>query len=242
MNEISGARVVENREVARGTRWLVVEAEDGLPAPFSPGHIVALFVPQLNGRWERHPYTASWSEGDRLGILYRVIPGGRSTPTLAAMVPGETVRLAGRFGEPVSRLVGDAPAVIGVSTGTGIGPLWGFAADGRAVTLVAGFREAIDIPFAAELEALPSVRWVPTLTRPTPGWTGRVGRVSSSLASVAIPDAHWHLVGNGAMVADVRGGLLAAGVRPERITAEVYFNKGVAADPAVVAEIARSFG
>ena len=49
---------------------------------------------------------------------------------------------------------------------------------------------------------------------------------------------HFHLVGNGQVVVDVREGLLAAGVAEERITTEKYFNGKATADEDVVAFIA----
>ncbi|MDP2310865.1 MAG: FAD-dependent oxidoreductase [Pseudomonadota bacterium] len=260
--EIVGARIVEQREVARATWWLVVEIDapeaPEVPEGFGPGHVVALYVPDPEGKWIRHPYTVSWSEGRRLAFLYRVIRGGRTTPFMSLMGAGETVRLGGRFGLPISALVpDDAPAVVCVSTGSGIGPLHGYAREalaaahgtpgaGRPITLLAGFREAVDIPQGPALDALaashPRFTWHPTLTRPAPGWTGRAGRVSAHLGSVATADAHWHLVGNGAMVIDVRAGLLGAGVAPERITTETYFNRGTSPDPRVVEAIVAGIG
>ena len=99
MNEIAGAQIVENREVARGTSWLVIEAEDELPDVYGPGNIVLVYVPDPTGKWVRHPYTVTHAEGRRLGILYRIVPGGRTSPFMAMMRPGETLRIGGRFGE-----------------------------------------------------------------------------------------------------------------------------------------------
>ncbi|MFN7142634.1 MAG: ferredoxin--NADP reductase [Myxococcota bacterium] len=249
MKEIAGARIVENREVARGTRWMVFEAEDELPDVYAPGHIVALYVPDPAGRWVRHPYSVSWADGPRIGVLYRVIPHGRTSPFMAMMQPGETLRLGGSFGEPVARLVGDAPALVGVCTGTGLGPLRGFAlrhAGERPTTLLAGFRERVDVPFAEEMAGLAAAHrtfsWRPTLSRPDAAWDGLRGRVTAHLGAVAVPGAHWHVVGNGAMVADVRAGLLAAGVAPARVTTETYFDGSASPDPTVVARIAAALG
>lgn len=252
MKEIAGARVVESREVARATWWLLLEPEDGLPEPHAPGDVVAVYVADLSGRWIRHPYTVCFADATRIGLVVRVIRHGRISPALAALQPGDTLRLGGRFGEPIARLVGDAPAVVGLSTGTGVGPLLGWArtAD-RPNVLLTGFREAVDIPFADALGALPNTTWLPTLTKPGAGWTGLVGRVPAHVgaavaslraAGVDPRRAHWHLVGNGAMVTDVRHGLLSAGLEPVRVTTEIYHNRGTAADPAVAAAVAAALG
>jgi ferredoxin-NADP reductase len=252
VREIAGARVVESREVARATWWLLLEADEDLPEPHAPGDVVAVYVADLSGRWVRHPYTVCFADATRIGLLVRVIRHGRISPALAALHPGDTLRLGGRFGEPIARLVGDAPALVGISTGTGVGPLagWARAAD-RPAVLLAGFREAVDIPFAEELGALPNISWLPTLSRPGAGWTGRAGRVGAHIdaavaalraAGVEPRRAHWHLVGNGAMVTDVRHGLFSAGLDHGRVTTETYHNRGTAADAAVAAAVARALG
>lgn len=257
MRQIVGARIVEHREVARATRWLVVEteaeAESEGPAveagdATGPGHVVVLYVPDPEGKWIRHPYTVSWSEGRRLAFLYRVIRGGRTTPCMSLMGKGETLRLGGRFGLPISALIPAAsPAVVCVSTGSGVGPIHGYVREAllggaggvrRPIVLLAGFREAADIAQGLALDALaerhPDFTWHPTLTRPAPAWAGRVGRVTAHIGSVSVAGAYWHLVGNGAMVTDVRAGLLGAGVALSRISTETYFNRGTSPDLAVV--------
>jgi NAD(P)H-flavin reductase len=190
----------------------------------------------------------SWADSRRLGILYRIVKDGRTSARMATMQPGETIRIGGRYGEAVRALVADAPAFVGISTGSGIGPLHGFASRAlsagfdRPITLLAGFREAEDLAHGAELDALaaahPNLRWLPVLSRPAPGWTGLTGRVSDHVARVISPDAHWHLVGNGTMIADLRAGLTAGGIRPERLTVETYFAKASTPDPAVVERVA----
>jgi NAD(P)H-flavin reductase len=248
MNEIQGARVVENREVARGTRWLVFESEGEPAEAYGPGNVLAFYVADLDGKWIRHPYTVSWAEGRRVGLLYRVILAGRATRVMAELRPGEVVRFGGRYGEPIRTIVTpDARAVIGVSTGTGIGPLRGFVREAlatgydRPITLYTGFRTVADIPYADELRALEApgrFAWVPSLTEPSPGWTGLTGRVTTTVPARVDRDAHFHLVGNGAMVAELRAGLLAGGIPAHRVTQEVYFNRVPSPDRATVERIA----
>ena len=61
-------------------------------------------------------------------IVYRVIPSGRKTPFMEQLAAGDTVRFGGRFGVPVDEgIAPECDRVVGVATGTGIGPLVGFA-------------------------------------------------------------------------------------------------------------------
>jgi NAD(P)H-flavin reductase len=244
--------VAGNRTVGRGARLLELDLADHLPFPFEPGHVVVLRLGPV-----KHPYTLSWTDPDRrrVGLVFRVIPGGRLTPQLAELAPGAPVECSGLHHGPVrAEIAPAAKAVVGLSTGSGIGPLWGFASQAlargfdRPITLVAGFREAEDICLAPELDALqarhPGFRWFPTLTRPGPGWAGQRGRVGESApALVGDPRAcHFHLVGNGAMLAELREALAACGVPGAQVSSEVFFNFNAQADPGAVQAIAARFG
>ena len=245
------ATVIGNRMVGRGCRLLQLELADALPFPFEPGHVGVL---RLAGH--RHPYTLSQVDpaARRLGILFRVIPGGRLTPTLEQLAPGAQLEFSGLHHTPIlDGLAPEAQTVVGLATGSGIGPLWGFAervlAQGfaRPILLFAGFREAEDICLAPELDALqsrhPGFRWQPTLSRPAEVWTGLRGRLGESVPPLlpAPRACHFHLVGNGAMLAEFKAALAAVGVPEAQVTSEVFFNYNAKADPAVVGEIAGRF-
>ena len=245
------ATVTGNREAGCGCRLLELELRDALPFPYQPGHVAV-----LRHQGQRHPYTVSRSdpEARTVVLLFRVIPGGRLTPFLESLRVGVQVEFSGLHHVPV--LAGIAPearAVVGLSTGSGIGPLWGFAEQalalgfGRPITLFAGFREAEDICLTPELDALqarhPEFRWRPTLTRPPAGWTGLRGRVGESAPPLS-PDPcarHYHLVGNGAMLAEMKAALEAVGVPPEQVTTEVFFNFNAKAEEETVRAIAGRF-
>lgn len=246
------ATVTDNREVGRGFHLLHLEVADALPFPFEPGHVVV-----LRHEGHRHPYTLSRTDpaARRVGLLFRVVQGGRLTPSLGTAAPGTVVEISGLHHEPIADMIApEARALVGLSTGSGIGPLWGFAerslAAGfdRPITLVAGYREEEDICLAPELDALqaahPGFAWHPTLTQPGPGWTGLRGRVGASAAAlVRDPRAcHFHLVGNGAMLAEVKAALALCGVPAPQVTSEVFFNFKAEADPGAVEDLARRFG
>jgi len=245
------AEVSGNREVGRGCRLLTLRVPDALPFPFEPGHVVV-----LRHGGHRHPYTVSLADPARreLGFLFRVIPGGRLTPQLEVALPGVKLELSGLHHEPIRTLLApEARAVVGLATGSGLGPLWGFAAGAlasgfqRPITLFAGFREAADICLAPELDALqarhPGFHWRPTLTAPAPDWTGDRGQVGES-APPQIQDplgCHYHLVGNGAMLAELKRALALIGVPDAQVTSEVFFNYNAKATEEVARAIAGRF-
>jgi ferredoxin-NADP reductase len=245
------ASVVANRQAGRGCRLLQLELPDALPFPFEPGHVAV-----LRHAGQRHPYTLSQVDPGRrrVGILFRVIPGGRLTPFLEPLGAGARLEFSGLHHAPILEAIApEAEAVVGLATGSGIGPLWGFAervlAQGfrRPISLFAGFREAEDICLGPELDALqaryPAFGWQPTLTRPAADWPGLRGRLGQSAPPlIRAPRAcHFHLVGNGAMLAEMKAALARVGVPQAQVSWEGFFNHNAQADPEAIAAIAARF-
>lgn len=221
--------------------WIALEAADDLPAAFEPGHVLGLGLKQGDDSLMRHAYTVSRGLPSirRFEHLYRIVSGGRMTSHLARLTENDTVYFHGPFHTPIQHEIrGDAERIFLISTGVGIGPLFGYAqkslaeGEARPMTLYAGFREEAHTCLANELAALaqshPNFAWHFTLTRPSATWKGLRGRVTESVpAQIDIKEletAHFHLVGNGDMVRLVENALRRAGVSPARISIETYFN------------------
>ncbi|MGH7441591.1 MAG: ferredoxin--NADP reductase, partial [bacterium] len=146
-----------------------------------------------------------------------------------------------------------ADGIVLVSTGTGIGPLYGFSQDALArdpklpITLLAGFREPQDSCLRGELERLgaghPNFQWRFSLSEPDATWAGLRGRVTETLPDLLGPvgKLHFHLVGNGNMVVELYEALMLAGLRDERVTSEIYFNYPENLDRAKLEALAARF-
>ena len=232
------AFVLENKALGRGNRWLKLQFKPGENLDHEPGSVVGLSIRHGQGLL-RHAYTVSRADpaARTLEFLYRVIPDGRMTPHLAQAGPGAEVLLSGRGGHPIrGEVATDPEGIVLVSTGTGIGPLYGYSQRALAagltlpLRLFAGFREEADACLQDELAALaaahPNFSWQFSLSRPGPDWKGLRGRVSESMPALLGPvrNLHFHLVGNGTMVVELYHALLAVGLKDERVTSEVYFN------------------
>lgn len=246
------ASIVENRLLSRGTYWMGVQLEDDLPFPFKAGNVVSLHL-QVAGKRYRHPYSvcAADEESRELGFLFRVVQGGTMSPVLAQFGAGNPIAVSGCFGTPVQQLVHpNATSLVGVSTGSGIGPLAGFAREAlvdpawtRPIVLLTGFRSEVDVPLVDQLCAMEEderFRWFPSLSKPETDWDGLTGRVSQTLPELfeVLAGAHVHLVGNGKMISEMRMGLLKAGHPGEFITSEAYFGKHEGPAEAVIEELA----
>jgi NAD(P)H-flavin reductase len=244
--------VVSNREFARGSRWITLRAEDAHPLPYEPGNVLALRLDDL-----KHAYTVTWGdpEARTFSIIYRVIPTGRMTPRLAATGPGQVVRFSGVHHNPIRHEVNAAArAVVGLATGTGVGPLFGYfrfvlekGLERRPLSLYVGYREDADIGPREELDALAAAHanfsWSPTLSQPGPGWKGLRGRLTESVPPlIARPrETHFHLVGNGAMLVEMEAALSQVGVPADFVSDEYYFNWDASADEETVRRIAARF-
>jgi CDP-4-dehydro-6-deoxyglucose reductase len=120
-----------------------------------------------------------------------------------------------------------------IATGTGIAPFRALAQahihpGSPRVTLLFGARVEASLLYHSELQALarrcPAFAYWPTLTRPEPSWTGRVGRVQAHLdeAIAGRGDLDFYLCGLKQMVDDVRLILKGKGVDRKRMFYEKY--------------------
>ena len=234
------ARVIENRPVANGSMWITLEAVDDGPAAFQPGHVLGLGLKHDQG-YMRHAYTVSRGKPHtrRFEHLYRVIPGGRMTPSLARLSVGDSMSFHGPFHIPIQQEVRAAAGrIVLIATGTGVGPLFGYAekalfeGETRPMTLYTGFHVEADMCLIAELESLAqrhsNFAWHFTVTHPSKEWRGLTGRVTECVPTridiSELQTYHFHLVGNGEMVHLMRMALHRAGASPERVSIETYFN------------------
>jgi NAD(P)H-flavin reductase len=189
----------------------------------------------------RHAYTVSRGDSTarRFEHLYRIVSGGRMTSHLARLSVDDAVFFHGPFHTPIQQEIqSSAERIVLISTGAGIGPLFGYAektlseGEVRPMTLYAGFREESHTCLIAELEALshryPNFAWQFTLTQPSKNWRGLTGRVTECVPELIdgrkLYTYHFHLVGNGEMVHLMRKALHRAGISPGRVSIETYFN------------------
>lgn len=232
-----------------------LELRTDIEIDYKPGHVLGLQLPDTGGdKPLGGPYTVTRRHEDGMGfdVIYRVVEGGRKTPTMQQLGPGASVNFGGKFATPVEEgLNAGCISVIGVSTGAGVGPLLGFAEEsltregGPKIELYTGYREAADVACAAELDALAAAhpaqfRWCACISAEDVG-DHLKGRVTEALPPVLgardLQGHHFHLVGNGQMVKEMRAGLEAAGVEEGWITTETYFNGKAEPNPEVVQRI-----
>lgn len=225
------ARLIAAEQIAPRVRHFVFEAENG-PLAYQPGQFVS-FTQKVNGAEITRAYSIASAPGagNRFEICLNLVEDGQLSPYLFAMRPGDRIAMTPPLGTFVLR---NPPRdSILIATGTGIAPFRAYLQAylpkrKPGFTLLFGARYEEDLLYRKEFEALAAAyshfRFWPTLTRPGPGWRGRVGRVQSHLEEAAggRTDLDFYLCGLKAMVDDVRAILKGMGFDRRQIRTEKY--------------------
>src|SRR5262245_147899 len=210
---------------------------------FRAGQFVSLALPappdEGVGGVPRRSYSiaSQVSAGDILRFIIRVIPQGKASDYLMALPIGTAVNMTGPHGffvlDPVH--AGD---IVFAATGTGIAavmPMLGELADRppaerRRVIVFWGLRQQSDIFARDEIDALGAAAGAELaihLSAPGPDWTGGRGRITSALLE-RLPQMvapTFYLVGNGAMITELKRELISRGVnRKTQIRTEAFFD------------------
>jgi len=237
-------RVTSTGIIANDTLRIAFEPRTEPMFDFVPGQYLSLVLEADEDRGlrrELRPYSL-WSHPDEGGpavTIVRLIEGGRASSLLRSLTPGDSVDFVAPLGSFYLRRPLH-PHLHFVATGTGLVPLRSMLLEmaacgeleGRQTTLWFGVRHEQDLFAMDELRDLesrfPDFRFVPTLSRPGPDWTGARGRVTDHLREAELPieSMQAYLCGNGAMIDEVVAIFEALGLHRQtrRIIYEKYFD------------------
>lgn len=232
VNQVMRAVLVSTRPLSADVRHFTFAIPEVESFSFEPGQFVSLFT-TLQDQVVTRAYSACGvPDGNRFEIALNLVEGGRFSPHLFQMKPGDSVDVKGPFGTFVwKRPVGDA---ILVATGTGITPFRGMLRSELArnhqskISLIFGVRRAENILFRDEFEQMAAnyqnFEFIPTLSRADESWTGARGYVQSHVMSRIGErrDVSVYMCGMKAMVDDLRGQLKELGFDRKQIIYEKY--------------------
>jgi len=228
--------------VAPGIADLMFDLREPARLAFRAGQFVSIAVPDdvgdAGGSLPRRSYSIASQVDDaaRLRFIIRVVQTGPASRYLMSLPEGAEIHLTGPHGFFVLDAAHAGDVVFG-TTGTGMAavmPMLGeLAARGGgpgAVHVYWGVRTEADLFARDEIEALAARvggRLSIHLTAPGPAWAGGRGRITTAIVD-ALPtfaSPTFYLVGNGAMIADVKRELVARGVnRKAQIRTEAFFD------------------
>ena len=216
------------------TKHFVFETAPGSQFEFRPGQYISLEF-RGNGRSLRRAYSVASSphHNNQFDLCLNVVLGGHVSPSVFDLKPGDSIEFRGPFGQFVLREPPD-PTSAFIATGTGIAPLRSMVqylfqrGCSSEVWLIFGVREEADILYRDEFEQLArahsSFHFIPTLSRPSPSWTGHTGYVQEQVKRYleGKQGFHAYICGLKKMVNDVRHQLRAMGYGPQALSCEKY--------------------
>jgi len=238
------AELVAREPIAAGIAQLSFALREPPRLDFKAGQFVSIAIPSSTPDSEtvpRRSYSiASQSDaGELLRFIIRVIPEGKASEFLMTLPIGSRVNMTGPHGFFVldERHPGD---VVFGATGTGFAavmPMLGELARRRESGLESprslvlwGARQESDLFARDEIEALVARAGSELrtfLTAPGPDWRGDRGRITPALLD-RLPELSaptFYLVGNGAMISELKRELIARGVnRRAQIRTEAFFD------------------
>lgn len=227
------AKVFSNELAAPDVSVLRLRLPAGQRARFQAGQYLQVELEDGSARCYSMANPPQESDGVTLHI--RHVPGGLFSGRVAALVPGDVLKIELPFGN-VALAPDDARPLVLVAGGTGFAPVKSILDDmmkrrvQRPVTLIWGAREpaGLYLPSAVEkwLRQWPGMRYVPALSdAPADALPGAfAGRVDEALRSNCADLAGHvlHCCGSPGMVSAVRAAALALGLAAADFHADVF--------------------
>ena len=231
------ATLASRTPLGAGVVDLVFAMREPARLEFLPGQFVSVQIGEIGGVAKKRSYSIAspGDAGDRLRFVIRTIPDGAATDFLLTLPVGAEVRMTGPHGFFVLDAEHPGDIVFG-ATGTGLAAIMPMLEElarrpiaGRR-RLYWGARHAEDL-FAreevAELCRKSNTELNEVLSAPPADWSGGRGRITQALVDL-LPALHqptFYLVGNGAMIGDVKRELMARGIdRKRQIRTEAFFD------------------
>jgi CDP-4-dehydro-6-deoxyglucose reductase len=244
--------LVSKQALGAGILDLVFAMKQPTHLSFRAGQFVSLEVgrdPAGHGVRRSFSIASPAARGNTLRFIVRIVPEGAASAFFTALPVGAEIPMTGPYGFFVLEATHPGDVVFG-ATGTGVaavlpmldalaaGPLPGATEDDRSAAdhspprrvLYWGARHAEDLVARAEVEdraAQARTEVHLCLTAPPAGWTQERGRITQAILA-AFPGwkaPTFYLVGNGAMIAELKRELVNRGVdRKKQIRTEAFFD------------------
>ncbi|AYV25321.1 oxidoreductase [Streptomyces sp. CJ_13] len=220
--------VVDRRDETHDTVTLVLEPAGDALNPFAPGQFAMLYA---FGVGEIPVSVSRLADGHRLTHTVRAV--GAVSRALCGLRIGGWVGVRGPFGTAWDAAAAHGNDLLVIAGGIGLAPLRPLVdavlAEPRAfgrLNVLAGARTPADLLYGDEFPAWGKPFGAVTVDRPSGGWTGRVGVVTTLLreARFTPSDTVAFVCGPEVMMRATARALIHQGVRPDRIRVSLERN------------------
>ncbi len=221
-------RITDRLQWAPGLVTLKLE---GSLEPFEAGQWTNLAL-EIDGESVRRAYSLASAPGAPPELFVSLVPGGRFTPRLLDLRPGDALQIDPRpQGFFTLKWLPEAKELWMLATGTGIAPFVSILRQGEVfsrfdrVVLVHGVRDESQLAYRDEIAGL-GAKHLPAVSRAQGRITALIERGELDIDPAR---AHVMLCGNPAMIDEVSGMLEQRGLRkhrqrkPGHVTAESYW-------------------
>jgi ferredoxin-NADP reductase len=199
---------------------------------FIPGQHMTLSLVTRDGE-QTKPFTHDEAPSDPYLEITTRLSGSAFKDALAALKPGEVVRIAGPRGRMT--LPAGVDKVAFLVGGVGVTPARSIIRDavvrktGLTVALFYGNQDQDGIPFGEEFDAYaadhPEIAVVHVLAAPKPGWSGERGFITADVVRrhlESLDGWHWVVTGPPAMIDAMKRVLAELGIPDERVSLESF--------------------
>lgn len=245
------ARVIEIKEIAAAVRQISLEMIEPTRLEYKPGQTILLYAGFADGKEIKRQYTLASApfedDGRKLTLCVKLIPGGPASAYIERLKVGDQVTLGGPVGKCTlsAELPGD---VLFCTTGNGFAPIRGMLLTYFQKVVPSSFFDRVlgKVPKVRLLWSLKTERdifWQEeilapllskhknfqydiSLTQADTTWKGKRGRLTEAAVQTAkaLKNPTIYLIGNGAMIKDVRRRLEEEAKIPrESILTEAFF-------------------
>lgn len=187
---------------------------------FRAGQVLGLALASMDDA--RLYSIASGETDENIDILYNIKPGGKLTPNLAILNPGDILWISVPFGS----YQGSDEAAYWVAAGTGIAPFLSMYRSGLGnnKTLIHGGRTLDSFFFSDSLVSDFGQRYIRCCSQQHGEgvYHGRVTQYLEDADNLPL-DQKYYLCGSAEMVVECREILLSKGISFSHIVAEIYF-------------------
>lgn len=150
------SKIIESKYVNHNTKHITISVPEKFD--FHPGQFVSLIL-FINGEEHRRPYSiASKPQKNKLELCIKILPNGKTTPTISNLKEGDELTVLGPMGTFYIYKKSLNKNIIFVSTGTGIAPFRSMIANllennfENNITLITGYRYKEDILYEEEFK------------------------------------------------------------------------------------------
>lgn len=216
------------------TKQFDLAFDPGEAMDFTAGQFAAVLCPR-QGKIIRRAYSIASAPEQRhhLELIVKLVQGGVVTNWFWRLKEGDRFRVDG----PLGKFILPDPIdfdILFVAVGTGIAPFRSMirhllpAGFKRRIRLLFGTRYENMIPYHQEFlelaERYPNFTYIPTISRPGPGWKGETGYVQTKMEKFFGDPAgkRVYICGLNEMIQAVQEACLKLGYRKEQIACEKY--------------------